>query len=483
MRRAFIISVLLAASFLPAGSVTGQEPEPVVHALLFYSPTCVHCHETITEVLIPLQELHGRRLVLLGLDTTQPYGVNLYREMIEQFAVPQAEWVVPILVVGDEILIGGGPIAGRFAGIIEDGLEGNGIDLPDIPGVTAFLRQQDLLDTRFPDRRIARQDPLPADETPADSMPQTDTVPPARGQVASPDPSAAPADSVAPPQAPPVGAQASVDTVEVVRAPVGEPLVEDTVKVAEPAADPIVPEEEAGPVQPENPAEAEAQPNAPAPEIAQPREQDPTPPPAGAPLGLVEAAREIESMTMWDRFNLDPAGNSLSVVVLLIMLVSLVLKGYPPRAKGGEWAPGLIPALVVVGFGVAVYLSYIELTQVEAVCGPFGDCNTVNQSKYATLFGVLPVGVLGLMGYVVILGFWGMANFGPANFRARAVLGAWAAVLFGVLFSVYLTFLEPFVIGATCIWCLTSAMVMTLLLWTTTPMARDAWPDGGAGEG
>jgi uncharacterized membrane protein len=36
--------------------------------------------------------------------------------------------------------------------------------------------------------------------------------------------------------------------------------------------------------------------------------------------------------------------------------------------------------------------------------------------------------------------------------------------LFGVLFSIYLTFLEPFVIGATCAWCLASAVTMTALM-------------------
>jgi uncharacterized membrane protein len=40
--------------------------------------------------------------------------------------------------------------------------------------------------------------------------------------------------------------------------------------------------------------------------------------------------------------------------------------------------------------------------------------------------------------------------------------------LFGTLFSIYLTIPERFVIGATCTWCLTSAIVMTLLLWSST---------------
>jgi len=48
-----------------------------------------------------------------------------------------------------------------------------------------------------------------------------------------------------------------------------------------------------------------------------------------------------------------------------------------------------------------------------------------------------------------------------------AALAGWALVgltLIGTLFSMYLTFLEPFVIGATCAWCLTSAVILTLLM-------------------
>jgi uncharacterized membrane protein len=180
-------------------------------------------------------------------------------------------------------------------------------------------------------------------------------------------------------------------------------------------------------------------------------------------------------MTMWDRFNLDRTGNSLSVLVLLGMLVSLVLRGYPPRVRGGEWPSWVVPALVVVGAGVACYLSYVEVTHTEAVCGPVGDCNTVNQSEYATLFGFLPVGVLGLVGYGVILALWVLRHSGTGNMPRLATLGFWAAALFGTLFSVYLTFLEPFVIGATCAWCLTSAVIMTLLLWTSAPLAARVW--------
>jgi uncharacterized membrane protein len=55
---------------------------------------------------------------------------------------------------------------------------------------------------------------------------------------------------------------------------------------------------------------------------------------------------------------------------------------------------------------------------------------------------------------------------------------AWPALLtmtvFGTLFSIYLTFLEPFVIGATCAWCVTSAIVMTALLALTAAPGKRA---------
>jgi uncharacterized membrane protein len=45
--------------------------------------------------------------------------------------------------------------------------------------------------------------------------------------------------------------------------------------------------------------------------------------------------------------------------------------------------------------------------------------------------------------------------------------------LFGVLFSLYLTYLELYIIRAVCAWCLTSAVIMALLLLLTVgPAAR-----------
>jgi uncharacterized membrane protein len=87
------------------------------------------------------------------------------------------------------------------------------------------------------------------------------------------------------------------------------------------------------------------------------------------------------------------------------------------------------------------------------------------------------------MGYAALMGIWSVGRLGPDALRGRADLALWGAALLGTLFSIYLTFLEPFVIGATCAWCLTSAVIMTLLLWSSAPLAARAWPGVTPGEG
>ena len=126
---------------------------------------------------------------------------------------------------------------------------------------------------------------------------------------------------------------------------------------------------------------------------------------------------------------------------------------------------------------MAVYLAYVETALVEAICGPIGDCNTVQQSVYARLFGVLPIGILGVIGYVMILLAWAVGRSARQRLAAFASLALLVLAAFGVLFSIYLTFLEPFVIGATCAWCLTSAIIMTALFWLSLVPARLALSD------
>jgi uncharacterized membrane protein len=166
-----------------------------------------------------------------------------------------------------------------------------------------------------------------------------------------------------------------------------------------------------------------------------------------------------------DRAAADPRGSGLALIVLAAMIAvtarSLlhVHDGRWPRVPDG-WA---VPGLCLAGLGVASYLSWVEVGGHEAVCGPVGDCNAVQQSEYAMLFGVLPVGILGVIGFAAMLAVWSLGRVAADRVGNRAGIALFAMTGLGTLFSIYLTFLEPFVIGATCMWCLSSATIMTLL--------------------
>lgn len=162
------------------------------------------------------------------------------------------------------------------------------------------------------------------------------------------------------------------------------------------------------------------------------------------------------------------------IFVLNIVLPILAMRGNSSQILIRDWYKWAIPIAVIGGLVVSGYLTFVESTDVTVVCGPAGGCEDVQSSEYAMLFGILPVGLFGFMGNIAILVAWAVWQFGPANLKKLAVLAMWGMCIFGVLFSTYLTFLEPFVIGATCMWCISSAVIMIILLLAATPPAQQA---------
>jgi uncharacterized membrane protein len=203
--------------------------------------------------------------------------------------------------------------------------------------------------------------------------------------------------------------------------------------------------------------------------------------------GLADALAQIPGVavpeatpaprSVGERVLQDPVGNSLAIVVLIGMALSLIavtarwmVRTPTTEVRADVW---LVPLLAAVGLLVAVYLTLIELSGAPAFCGPVGDCNAVQQSTYAFLFGV-PVGMLGVVGYAAFILLWAGARLLSGRALDLSRVALFGIAVTGTLVSIYLTFLEPFVIGATCAWCLTSAIVQTALLWLTADPARAA---------
>ncbi len=335
LRKTNVAVLVLAISVLLfVGSVQAQEP--VVHGVLFYSPTCPHCEHVIQDVLPVLDRQYGSQLEIYGVNTTTESGTALFESYIDKFGIAPELQAVPALVIGDQYLIGSADIPDLAPGIIEEGLKNGGIDWPEITGLTQVMQEQ-----------------------------------------------ASTTDS------------------------------ESTTSISAP-----------------------------------------------------------HQLSLKERFASDLVANSLAVVVLAGMIASVVWAGislgksdYRPEKTFPDW---LIPLLCLLGLGVAGYMSFVEFTQAEAVCGPVGNCNSVQGSSYATLFGFLPVGILGFLGYLAILLLWLVSRLHLPNYDHLVKMLLWALSLVGILFSIYLTFLEPFVIGATCMWCISSAVIMTALFLLAT---------------
>lgn len=114
-------------------------------------------------------------------------------------------------------------------------------------------------------------------------------------------------------------------------------------------------------------------------------------------------------------------------------------------------------ALTVIGLGVASYLTYIHYAGIKPVCTAGGSCLKVQSSIYSELAGV-PVALIGLIGYVAILA----SLLAPEGESTRFATAAFTVPGFG--FSAYLTYRELFSIHAICEWCVSSAVIMTVLM-------------------
>lgn len=122
-----------------------------------------------------------------------------------------------------------------------------------------------------------------------------------------------------------------------------------------------------------------------------------------------------------------------------------------------------IVSIVLASIGLidSIYLTWVKVTNRYALCGPIGDCESVNSSRYSEIGGV-PIALLGAGAYLLIIvllaleprgGIW--MEYGP-----YVVLGITIA---GSLYSIYLTYLEVAVIHAICPYCVVSAVVIIAL--------------------
>jgi uncharacterized membrane protein len=113
--------------------------------------------------------------------------------------------------------------------------------------------------------------------------------------------------------------------------------------------------------------------------------------------------------------------------------------------------------LTVIGLAVASYLTYVHYAGIKPACTAGESCTKVQTSVYSHLAGV-PVALMGLIGYITILGLL----LAPESETTRFATAAVTTV--GLGFSAYLTYRELFSIHHICEYCVSSAVIVTILM-------------------
>ena len=133
----------------------------------------------------------------------------------------------------------------------------------------------------------------------------------------------------------------------------------------------------------------------------------------------------------------------------------------------------IVAALALAGIFISLYLTLYKIGVIGELSCSIGSCETVNTSKWSSFLG-LPVAAWGLFFYIDVfaIALVGTIPRFENEPLISLVLAAEAAV--GVLFSAWLTYLELGVIHAICIWCVTSAVVVTLIFLTSALDLRDS---------
>lgn len=413
MKRLYWLGLLIALSLLGVQVCGAQAQQPVVYAVLFFSPSCGHCHYVITEVLPPLQAEYGEQLQLLYVDVSQPQGSTLFYAAFDALNVPEdRRGYVPTLAIGTTALVGGSDIPEQLPGLIQQGIAAGGIDLPAIPGLREAYEASigALPDGNGANAAAEASSPI---STTYKETAWRDRLNQDR-----------------------VGNSLAIGVLSILVIGLASHLKQGAHLLTN------------------NKRHAETR-------------------RAGQllVLGLAIMTTVIAGTLAFESGSVSlPAVLAAGVTLGMVVVTAAIIRANRQSGWRNSTLPAwVLPLIALLGLVVAGYLAYVEVGENEAVCGAVGDCNTVQQSDYATLFGLIPIGVLGVAGYMMILMVWVIHQV-AADWMAdaaQALLLGFA--LFGTMFSSYLTFLEPFVIGATCAWCLTSAMLMILILSLQAP--------------
>lgn len=116
-----------------------------------------------------------------------------------------------------------------------------------------------------------------------------------------------------------------------------------------------------------------------------------------------------------------------------------------------------------IGMGLMGYLAFVHFSGGEgSACtySAYFSCDAVSKSRYAKFLGV-PISLIGLLFFSSFIGLALVLRRGSSRFWPRALLVAGSG--WCVLYGLYLTYVELFVLQAVCPFCVASLALYLLI--------------------
>jgi len=151
-------------------------------------------------------------------------------------------------------------------------------------------------------------------------------------------------------------------------------------------------------------------------------------------------------------------------IFLYFFLLTLGISGFFfaviwPQAEGFY---AFIAFAASGGLGVALYIYYTKKYKQQLVCPIGSDCNVVITSRYAKFLGV-SLEYWGMFYYAVIFASYITLILAPHLLSEFFLSGLIILTSVAFFFSLYLLFVQAFLLRQWCIWCLLSAMLSIMI--------------------
>jgi hypothetical protein len=126
-----LFGLVLLVACAPAQPVISGDG--VVRAVLFWTPGCVSCEKALRDTLPPLEAKYGGRFQLTRVPLNDLDEIGRLYEAADFFKLKKDDILVPLVVIGTDVLSGEAALARDLDGKIQVGIAAGGWAQPALP--------------------------------------------------------------------------------------------------------------------------------------------------------------------------------------------------------------------------------------------------------------------------------------------------------------------------------------------------------------